>query len=115
MGQLVDAVEVGPLLAIDLHVHEPAVHQFRGGLVLERLVRHHVAPVAGAVADGEQDRPVGFARFSERRFVPGLPVDGVVGVLPKVQGSLVAQSIHLAYAATARPENGFRTRHEPLP
>ena len=54
----VDRVEVGPLLAIDLDADEALVHQRGGRLVLERLVLHHVAPVAGGVADREQDRHV---------------------------------------------------------
>ena len=58
----VDRVEVGPLLAVDLDVDEVLVHQRRRLLVLERLVLHHVAPVAGGVADREQDRPVLVAR-----------------------------------------------------
>ena len=65
-GVHVDRVEVGPLLAVDLDVDEALVHQRRGGRVLERLVRHHVAPVAGRVADREQDRLVLRARALER-------------------------------------------------
>ena len=52
----VDLVDVGPLLAVDLDVDEQLVHHARGGVVLEALVRHDVAPVAGRVADREQDR-----------------------------------------------------------
>ena len=55
-GLHVDVVDVGPLLAVDLHVHEEVVHH-RGHVgVLEALVGHHVAPVAGRVADRQQDR-----------------------------------------------------------
>jgi len=43
----VDLVDVGPLLAVDLDVDEELVHEARRRLVLERLVGHHVAPVAG--------------------------------------------------------------------
>ena len=52
----VDAVDVGPLLAIDLDADELAVQHLRGGRVVERLVRHDVAPVAGGVADRQEDR-----------------------------------------------------------
>jgi len=105
--QLVDAVEVGALLAVHLYIDVKRVHQRGGGLVLERLVRHDVAPVTGAVADRQQDRPVRFARFAQRLLVPGLPVDRVFGVLPQVETALVAKPVHLAYAATGRPQNGF--------
>ena len=54
----VDGVDVRPLLAVHLHRDEVLVHE-RGGLsVLERLVLHHVAPVAGRVADRHQQRLV---------------------------------------------------------
>ena len=66
----VDVVDVGTFLPVDLHVDEIAVHQRGGRLVLEALVRHHVAPVAGGVAD-RQDRAVEPARLLER----GAPQD----------------------------------------
>ena len=49
-GVHVDRVDVGSLLAVDLDVDERGVH--RGGdlVVLEALVGHDVAPVAGRVA-----------------------------------------------------------------
>ena len=69
-GLLVDGVEVGPLLAVDLDVDEQPVHHGRRRGVLEALVRHDVAPVAGGVADREQDRPVLGPRQGQRRLVP---------------------------------------------
>ena len=54
----VDVVEVGPLLAVHLDAHEVRVHERRDVLVLEGLALHDVAPVAGRVADAEQDRLV---------------------------------------------------------
>ena len=58
-GVHVDAVEVGALLAVDLDGDEVLVEVGGGGLVLERLALHDVAPVAGGVADGQEDGPVG--------------------------------------------------------
>ena len=63
--ELVDPVHVGALLAIHLHVDEQPVHQRGGGRILEGLVRHHVAPVAGRIADGEQDGPTALAGLGE--------------------------------------------------
>jgi hypothetical protein len=48
---LVDLVDIGTFLAIDFDVHEQRVHERRGRLVLEGLVRHDMAPMAGGVAD----------------------------------------------------------------
>ena len=61
----VDLVEVGPLFAVDLDVDEVLVHE-RAAIagIRERLALHHVAPVAGRVADREEDRLVlGLARW----------------------------------------------------
>ena len=58
MRGLIDLVEVRPLFAIHLDVDERLVHDRRNLGVLERLVRHHVAPVARRIADRQQDRLV---------------------------------------------------------
>ncbi len=47
----VDGVDIGPLLPVDLDVHEQLVHDGRRRFVLEALVRHDVAPMAGGIAD----------------------------------------------------------------
>ena len=100
---LVDAVEVGTFLAVHLHVHERLVHQRGGAFVLERLVRHHVAPVARGVADGQQDGLVLGARSLERLGAPGIPVHGVVRVLQEVGTRLAGETI--------RASIGIRTMH----
>ena len=84
----VDRVDVGPLLAIDLDVDEVLVHVGGGLRVLEGLALHHVAPVAGRVADREQDRAVLLARPRQRLLAPGVPVDRVVAVLEQVWAGL---------------------------
>ena len=66
----VDLVDVGPLLAVDLDADEQLVHHARRRLVLEALVRHHMAPVAGRVSDREQDRLV---RAASPRRAPPVP------------------------------------------
>ena len=47
VGQLIDLVEIWPLLPVDFDVHERVVHHCRGGRILEGFVRHDVAPMAG--------------------------------------------------------------------
>ena len=90
---LVDLVEVGPLLAVDLDVDEERVHD-RGDVgVLERLVGHHVAPVAGGVADREEDRLVLGAGAGNRLLAPGVPVDRVVGVLAEVGARFLREAV----------------------
>ena len=89
----VDVVDVRPLLAIDLHIDEQLVHPIGGLGVLEQLVRHHVAPVAGGVADREQDRTVAALGFRQRLGAPGAPVHRVVGVLQQVGRGFAGEQV----------------------
>ena len=90
----VERVDVRPLLAVDLDVDEALVHEPRRLVVLEGLVLHHVAPVAGRIPDGEEDRPVLGARPLEGLVAPRVPVDGIVGVLEEVRARLLGETVH---------------------
>ena len=96
-GVHVDRVDVGPLLAVDLHAHEELVHVARRRLVLERLALHHVAPVARGVADREQQRLVLRAGARERLLAPRIPVDRVARVLEQVRARLAGEAVHRSY------------------
>src|SRR5690606_32501606 len=72
---------------------EQAIHQLRRLLVLERLVRHHVAPVAGRIPYRQQYRLAALPRQGESLFAPGIPVDRVRGVLQQVRTRLLRQPI----------------------
>jgi hypothetical protein len=89
----VDGVDVRAFLAVDLDRHEVLVHVGGGVGILERLPLHHVAPVAGRVADRQQDRPVLGSGQLERIGAPGTPVDRVVLVLEEVRAGLVGEAI----------------------
>jgi hypothetical protein len=85
------SVEVRALLAVDLDVDEQLVHHRGGGRILEALVGHHVAPVAGRVADREQDGAVVLpAGLVKRCGIPRVPVDRIVCMLQQVGTGLVA-------------------------
>ena len=60
----------------------------------ERLVLHHVAPVAGRIADREKDRLVFRPGPREGLVPPGIPVDGIAGMLQQVGTALLRQTIH---------------------
>ena len=92
-GVHVDRVDVGALLPVDLDAHEVLVHVGGHRLVLEGLPLHDVAPVAGGVADGEQDRLVLGPRPAECLRSPGIPVDRVVGVLDQIRAHLVDEAV----------------------
>ena len=87
-------VDVGALLAIDLHVHEELVHERSRRLRLERLVCHHVAPVARAVADGDEERLVLGPSALERLVAPLEPVDRVLGVLEEIGRGRAREAVH---------------------
>ena len=88
-GVHVDRVDVRALLAVDLDADEALVHQRRDLRVLEGLALHHVAPVAGRVADRDEQRLVLSRARRQRLLAPRVPVDGVVRVLEQVGGGLV--------------------------
>ena len=73
----VDAIDVRPLFAIDLDRHEVFVEHGRQLAALERLVLHHVTPVARRVADREKDRLLLCPRLRERLVAPRKPVHGL--------------------------------------
>jgi hypothetical protein len=56
--------------------------------------------VAGRVADGEEDRPVFFTRARECLFSPGIPINGVVGVLEEVRARLLGETVHAGTVAS---------------
>jgi len=110
----VHRVDVRTLLAVHLDVDEELVHQRRDLLVLEALVRHHVAPVAGAVADAQQDGPILAAGAGEGLLTPRVPVHRVVCVLEEIWTGLGGEAV--GHASTL-PDSGaglvVRPRHAP--
>ena len=102
-GVHVDGVDVGTFLAIDLDVDEPLVHDGGHVVILEALVGHDVAPVAGGIADGEQHRPVLGPGAAERLRSPRVPVHRVVPVLAQVGRGLIGEPVHVADATGAAP------------
>ena len=93
VGKLIDLVEIGALFAIDLDVDEQLVHHLGHGGVLKAFMRHHVAPVAGRIADREQDRFVLALRALEGIPSPGVPVDRVFGMLLQIGAGFACESV----------------------
>ena len=69
-GLHAQGVDVGTLLAVDLDRHEVLVHHRGDGRILERLALHHVAPVAGRVADRDEQRNVALGAPRARASSP---------------------------------------------
>src|SRR5699024_4560296 len=104
----VDRVDVGAFLTVHLDVDEQGVHPFGGPEVLEGLARHHMAPVAGGVADGDQDGHVAAACLGQGLLAPRPPLHRVVGVLQQVRAGRLAQSVGHTPNCAGRPDLGPR-------
>ena len=89
----VEPVHIGPLLAVHLDADEVRVHQRRRLFILEGFALHHMAPVAGAVANGDQQRPLLRPRAGQRLFAPGVPVHRVVHMLAQIGAALSSQPV----------------------
>jgi hypothetical protein len=98
----VELVDVGPLLAVHLDRQVLPIEHRGDGLILEGLALHDVAPVAGGVADREEDRHAARGRLGEGLGAPGPPVHRVVGVLPQVRAPLQHQPVGEAGPTSAQ-------------
>src|SRR6185437_9765395 len=90
---LVDRIEIRAFLAVDLDVDEELVHPPGDLRVLEALMRHDMAPVAGRIPDRQQDRLLSSLGGGERLLAPGLPVNRIVLVLQEIGAGLFAEAI----------------------
>ncbi len=87
MSGLIDFVQIGLLLAVDLDIDEEPVYHLRYLSILERLVGHDVTPVAGRIADGEQ-MDLSSARADVRPHRPRDTSPPEVGVLQQIEANL---------------------------
>ena len=90
-----------------------AIHERRDFFVLERFVRHHVAPVAGGITDREKDRLVLPARFGKRFLAPGIPIDRVVRVLEKVGRFFLREPVGVLGTRRRGLSKGITRCHQP--
>lgn len=56
-------------------------------------MRHDMAPVAGGIADRKQNGPVQFLRSIQRLPAPGLPVDGIIGMLAQIGARFIGKAV----------------------
>ena len=99
--ELVDLVEVGPLFAIDLDVHEQLVHERRG----RRRPRTTRAPSRGTSGrpNSRSDSRMGLPLVAgevQRFLAPGMPVDGIRRVLLQVGAGFPCQPILVVWGAS---------------
>jgi hypothetical protein len=88
-GGHVDLIDIGALFAIDLDADEVVIEYLGHLLVVERLALHHMAPVARAVTDRQEDELLLLLGLLEGLRAPGIPVGRVVGVHEEVRAGLL--------------------------
>ena len=100
------AVDVGPLFTVNLDRNEGVVEDGGNVRVLEGLALHDMAPVAGSIANADEDEPVCFSCKLQGAGPPHLPCDRIVhmaahlhhdALLAQAQGE---QAVALASALT---------------
>lgn len=84
----IDAVDVRAFLPVHFNGDEMFVEQRGDAGILKAFVGHHMAPVAGAVADAEKDRFILPAGLFKGVFPPGVPVHRVFRVLKQIGAGL---------------------------
>ena len=98
-GLHINAVHIRALLPVHLYRDVVAVQQRSYLRVLKALPGHHMAPVAGGIADGEEYGLVLMAGPVESLLTPGQPVHGILGVLPEIGGLFLYQTVAHATAS----------------
>ena len=89
----VDRVDIRALLTIHLDRHEGRVEHGCNLGIFERLVRHHVAPMAGGIAHAEKHRHVATAGFNKCLGTPLPPVHWIVGVLSEIRTGRFGEAV----------------------
>ena len=87
-GLHINLVDIGSLFAIDLDANERVVHGRRDFRIFERFAFHHVAPMTGAVPDGDEERAILPSREFQGFLAPRQPVHRVVLVLAEIGARL---------------------------
>ena len=94
----IDGVDVRPFLPVHLDVHEAVVHDGGGHFVLEGFPLHDMAPVAGRIADGEENGLVLLPSPGQGFLPPWVPIHRVLGVLKEVGAGFLGQSVRHGFS-----------------
>src|SRR2546430_8436427 len=89
----IDVVYVGSFFTIYFNGDKMLIHQASYVFVLEGFALHDMAPVAGRVANTEQDGFILLLRLLQGFFAPWVPIYGVVGMLQEVWTCLVDEPV----------------------
>jgi hypothetical protein len=92
-GIHVNGVNIGSLLAVNFNADEIFVHNPGYFPVFERFMLHHMAPVAGRIANADEHHFIFGYGLLEGFRIPCMPVNRVVGVLQKIRTGFVDQLV----------------------
>ncbi len=92
-GSHVYLVHIGPFFSIYLYIDKQAVHHLGHCLVLKALALHDVTPVAGAIADADEQQSVRVAGQLQSLIAPRVPLHRVVGMLQQIGTRLVNEVV----------------------
>src|SRR5262249_42315145 len=93
LRDLVDAIDVRTLLAIDFDVDEVVVEDPGGGFVLEAFFMEDGAPVTGRISYAQMNRLFFPTRALESFGSPWIPVNGIVRVFPEIRARLGSEAV----------------------
>ncbi len=108
-GGQVGGVDIRAFFPIDLDGDEVTIENVCNLPILEAFVSHDVAPVAGRVADGEEDGLFLRGGSGEGRIPPGIPADGIFRVLQQV-GALLENQAVVVFATVGGKAGGIDSR-----
>ena len=69
------------------------VHHLGHFRVFEAFVFHHMAPVAGSIADADEQHFIQRLCLGEGFLVPGMPFHGIMGMLKQERTSFVNECV----------------------
>src|SRR5439155_14117037 len=90
---LIDIVQVGTLFTVYLYVDEMFIHQPGNVGVFKGFPLHHMTPVTGGIADGEENWLVLRLGASQGFVSPGIPVHGIVRMLLEIGARFVDEAV----------------------
>src|SRR6266480_7181664 len=92
-GLHIDFVYIWSFFTIYFNRDKMLIHEASDVFILEGFALHDMAPVAGRVANTEQDGFVLLLRLLQGFFAPWVPIYGVVRVLQEVWACLVDEPV----------------------
>src|SRR5690606_6643944 len=103
----IDVIHIGALLPVHLDRHKIPVEHPGHLFIFKGLPLHHVTPVAGGIADGQEDRLFLPLRLFKGLFAPGIPVHRIVGMLQKIRGFFMDQAVGFFHECSLPICHGF--------